>query len=222
MEQLKVGIGADTKGLEKGLKDAEKALSTFATRSKQIEEQLKKNAIESSKLGAEISKLELDYKKGTISQSDFGKGMLKLTNAEKTLSNESKVLRSDLAKLNASSRDLGTGGMGTLKKGTANGASAMTAFSRTVQDAPFGLMGVSNNITNLTEQFGYLKKSTGSTGGALKAMLRDMKGFGGITLLISLATSAWLMYSQSQRGATKQTNELVDAQKDLLALQCKK
>ena len=111
MEQLKVGIGADTKGLEKGLKDAEKALSTFATRSKQIEAQLKNNAIESSKLGAEISKLELDYKKGTISQSDFGKGMLKLTNAEKTLSNESKVLRNDLAKLNASTRDLGTKGM---------------------------------------------------------------------------------------------------------------
>lgn len=216
MEQLKVGIGADTKGLEKGLKDAEKALNTFATRSKQIESQLKKNAIQSSKLGAEISKLELDYKKGTISQSDFGKGMLKLTNAEKTLSNESKVLRNDLAKLNASTRDLGTKGMGTMKKGMVSGSSASIAFSRTIQDMPFGIMGVSNNITNLTEQFGYLKKQTGSAGGALKAMLRDMKGFGGITLLISLATSAWLMYSQSQRGATKQTNELVDAQKDLI------
>jgi len=216
VEQLKVGIGADTKGLEKGLKDAEKALSTFATRSKQIEAQLKKNAIESSKLGAEISNLELDYKKGTISQSDFGRGMLKLTNAEKTLSNESKVLRSDLAKLNASSRDLGTKGMGTLKKGAVDGGSAMIAFSRGIQDAPFGIMGVSNNITNLTEQFGYLKTKTGSATGALKAMIQSAKGFNGITLLISLATSAWLMYSQSQRGATKQTNELLDAQKDLI------
>lgn len=215
MEQLKVGIGADTKGLEKGLKDAEKALSTFAKQSKQIEAQLKKNAIESSKLGAEISKLELDYKKGTISQSDFGKGMLKLTNAEKTLSNESKVLRSDLAKLNASSRDLGTGGMGTLKKGTANGASAMTAFSRTVQDAPFGLMGVSNNITNLTEQFGYLKKSTGSTGGALKAMLRDLKGFGGITLAISLITSAMLMFGDTLFKTKSEAEKLKEEQDKL-------
>jgi len=215
VEQLKVGIGADTKGLEKGLKDAEKALSTFATRSKQIEAQLKNNAIESSKLGAEISKLELDYKKGTISQSDFGKGMLKLTNAEKTLSNESKVLRNDLAKLNASSRDLGTGGMGTLKKGTANGASAMTAFSRTVQDAPFGLMGVSNNITNLTEQFGYLKKSTGSTGGALKAMLRDLKGFGGITLGISLITSAMLIFGDTLFKTKDKAKQLKEEQEKL-------
>lgn len=215
MEQLKVGIGADTKGLEKGLKDAEKALSTFATRSKQIEAQLKKNAIESSKLGAEISKLELDYKKGTISQSDFGKGMLKLTNAEKTLSNESKVLRSDLAKLNASSRDLGTKGMGTLKKGAANGASAMTAFSRTVQDAPFGIMGVSNNITNLTEQFGYLKKQTGSAKGALKAMLKDLKGFGGITLAISLVTSAMLVFGDTLFKTKSEAEKLKEEQDKL-------
>lgn len=134
MEQLKVGIGADTKGLEKGLKDAEKALSTF-----------------------------------------------------------------------------GTKGMGTLKKGTANGAAAMTAFSRTVQDAPFGLMAVSNNITNLTEQFGYLKTRTGSAGGALKAMLVDLKGFGGITLAISLATSAMLMFGDKLKGAKGLVDEFNDS-----------
>lgn len=215
MEQLKVGIGADTKGLEKGLKDAEKALSTFATRSKQIEAQLKKNAIESSKLGAEISKLELDYKKGTISQSDFGKGMLKLTNAEKTLSNESKVLRSDLAKLNASSRDLGTKGMGAVKKGMVSGSSASIAFSRTIQDMPFGLMGVSNNITNLTEQFGYLKKQTGSASGALKAMLRDLKGFGGITLAISLVTSAMLVFGDTLFKTKSEAEKLKEEQDKL-------
>ena len=94
--------------------------------------------------------------------------------------------------------------------------SAMTAFSRGIQDAPFGIMGVSNNITNLTEQFGYLKTKTGSATGALKAMIKSAKGFNGITLLISLATTAWLMYSRSQQGAAKATNELVDAQKDLI------
>ena len=78
MEQLKVGIGADTKGLDKGLKDAEKALSAFATKSKQIETQLRKNAIESSKLGAEISKLTQDFNKGAISESNYGKKLLNL------------------------------------------------------------------------------------------------------------------------------------------------
>lgn len=84
--------------------------------------------------------------------------------------------------------------MTKLSKSTANGSSAMLAFSRTVQDAPFGLMGVSNNITNLTEQFGALKTRTGSAGGALKAMLKDLKGFGGITLGISAVTSLLLVF----------------------------
>ncbi len=159
MEQLKVGIGADTKGLEKGLKDAEKALNGF-----------------SSKTGKTVSNLN------------------KTSKASKALGNQ----------------------MGSLRKRTADGSSAMTAFSRGIQDAPFGIMGVSNNITNLTEQFGYLKTKTGSATGALKAMIKSAKGFNGITLLISLATTAWLMYSRSQQGAAKATNELVDAQKDLV------
>ncbi|MCP4355274.1 MAG: hypothetical protein GY793_06505 [Proteobacteria bacterium] len=214
-EQLKVGIGADTSGLEKGLKDAEKALKTFSTKSKQIESQLKKNAIESSKLGAEISKLDLAFKKGTISESNYGKQMLKLTNEEKKLSSQSKILRNDLAKLNASTRDLGSKGMGALKKGVVNGNAASTAFSRTIQDMPFGIMGVSNNITNLTEQFGYLKRKTGSAKGALKAMLRDMKGFGGITLAISVATSLMLVFGDTLFKTKDKAKALKEEQEKL-------
>jgi hypothetical protein len=110
---------------------------------------------------------------------------------------EFKALEGSAAKTNSKlgkSSSSSAKGVNKLTKSTANGASAMTAFSRTVQDAPFGIMGVSNNITNLTEQFGYLKNKTGSAKGAIGAMLKDLKGFGGITLLISLATSALLVF----------------------------
>ena len=110
---------------------------------------------------------------------------------------EFKALEGSAAKTSSKigqSSTLAAKGMKNLKGQTINGNSAMTAFSRTIQDAPFGIMGVSNNITNLTEQFGYLKNKTGSAGGALKAMLKDMKGFGGITLLISIATSLLLVF----------------------------
>ena len=110
---------------------------------------------------------------------------------------EFKALEGSAAKTNSKlgkSSSSSAKGVNKLTKSTANGASAMTAFSRTVQDAPFGIMGVSNNITNLTEQFGYLKNKTGSAKGALGAMIKDLKGFGGITLLISLATSALLVF----------------------------
>lgn len=222
MEQLKVPIGADTTKLEKGLKDAEKALKSFASQATQISNKLKKNAIDSSKLGDEINKLNADFKKGTISESDFGKGMVTLTSKEKALSTSSKQLRLDLIKLNKAKKDLGSSSnvagknLNNFKGKTVNATAATTAFSRGIQDMPFGIMGVSNNITNLSEQFGYLKKKTGSAGAALKAMGKDMMGAGGLTLAISLITSAWVMYSMYANKAVKTTNELVEAQKDLI------
>ena len=101
--------------------------------------------------------------------------------------------------------------MTKFSKSTANGSSAMLAFSRTVQDAPFGIMGVSNNITNLTEQFGALKNRTGSAGSALKLMLRDLKGFGGITLGISVVTSLLVAFGDKIFSAKKKTDEFAKA-----------
>ena len=54
---------------------------------------------------------------------------------------------------------------------TVNAFPALNEFSRIIQDAPYGIQGVANNITQLTTQFGYLTKKTGSAKGALKAML---------------------------------------------------
>ena len=106
--------------------------------------------------------------------------------------------------------------MKNLRGQTINGNAAMTAFSRTIQDAPFGIMGVSNNITNLTEQFGYLKNKTGSAGGALKAMLKDLKGFGGITLAISLVTSALLVFGDKIFDTKQKVDELTEATKGFI------
>jgi len=106
-------------------------------------------------------------------------------------------------------------GIDKLGKSAISGNSAMTAFSRTVQDAPFGIMGVSNNITNLTEQFGYLKNKTGSAKGALNAMLRDLKGFGGISLAISVATSLLLVFGDKIFKTKDKAKELREEQEKL-------
>lgn len=215
MNQLEVGIGVSTDKLKKGLSEAEKALNNFAKETKTITNSLSKNAIETSKVRKQVLLLNTAYKAGKISENAYGRGLLDLTNKEKVLANQSKKLRNDLTKLNQSTRDLGNKGMGTLKKGAASGNSAMTAFSRTIQDAPFGIMGVSNNITNLTEQFGYLKNKTGSTGGALKAMLKDLKGFGGITLAISVVTSLLLVFGDTLFKTKDKAKELKEEQEKL-------
>ena len=129
----------------------------------------------------------------------------------KGLENSADKTNSNLGKSSSSSAK----GIDKLGKSAISGNSAMTAFSRTIQDAPFGIMGVSNNITNLTEQFGYLKNKTGSSSGALKAMLKDLKGFGGITLAISLVTSALLVFGDKIFKTKDKTKELRDEQEKL-------
>jgi len=137
-----------------------------------------------------------------------------LSNAEGKLNGFEKTTNKIGGKVGQSNEKTGKS-FNALNKGAANGGSAMTAFSRTIQDAPFGIMGVSNNITNLTEQFGYLRNKTGSAGGALRAMLTDLKGFGGITLLISLVTSAMLVFGDKLFKTKDEAKELREEQEAL-------
>lgn len=138
----------------------------------------------------------------------------KLSEAQKKIDSFSKSSDKNLDKFGKASVKASKD-VTKLGKGAISGSSAMTSFNRTIQDAPFGLMGVSNNITNLTEQFGYLKAKTGSAGGALKAMLRDLKGFGGISLVVSLATSLMLVFGDKLFETKDKVKELRKAQEDL-------
>lgn len=90
-----------------------------------------------------------------------------------------------------------SGSMGGLQKSTANGSNALMQFSRIAQDAPYGIMGIGNNLTATAEAFSYLKNQTGSTGGALKALAGSLMGSGGILLGISLLTTGFTLLAQS-------------------------
>ena len=166
------------------------------------------------KLKDKEKELKAAYKAGTISQDKYYKSLAQNASRLSRVSKASNTYKKNLNSL--------SGGMNVASKSIGDGSSAMLAFSRTVQDAPFGMMGISNNITNLTEQFGALKKRTGSAGGALKAMLKDLSGFGGITLAISLATSAWLMFGDKIMGTkdniadvNKENKEFIEGLKSL-------
>lgn len=215
MPELSVEISGSIEKLEKSLKKGESALKTFEKKADNISKSLESNALNSSKLSKQIDNLKASYNSGGISQTKFEKSLKSLQDAEKKVETSSKSLRSELTKVNQQTKALGGGGMNTLKKGTISGNAAMTAFSRTIQDAPFGIMGVSNNITNLTEQFGYLKNKTGSAKGALVAMLKDLKGFGGISLAISAATSLMLVFGD-KIFKTKDKAKLLREEQDKL------
>lgn len=66
---------------------------------------------------------------------------------------------------------------------------ALTNFGRVVQDAPFGIEGIANNIDPLIQSFNQLKATTGSTSAAFSALGASLIGPAGIAIAISTITS---------------------------------
>jgi uncharacterized membrane-anchored protein YhcB (DUF1043 family) len=86
-------------------------------------------------------------------------------------------------------------------------AFALTNLGRVVQDAPFGFIGISNNINPLLESFQRLNAETKGTGGALKALGQSLIGAGGLGLAVSVATSLMLVFGDSLFRTKKATDE---------------
>lgn len=103
-----------------------------------------------------------------------------------------------------------------LGKSTANATPTLQEFSRVIQDAPYGIQGVANNITQLTSQFGYLKNQTGSTKAALKAVVGTLTGPAGILLAVSAVTSILVSYGDEILEAVGSTDKLTESTKEFL------
>jgi hypothetical protein len=92
---------------------------------------------------------------------------------------------------------------------------ALSNLSRVAQDAPYGFIGIANNINPLLESFQRLKVSTGSTGGALKALGKELSGGGGLGLAIGIASSLLVVFGQKLFGAKSAADEAKDSAKSL-------
>jgi DNA repair exonuclease SbcCD ATPase subunit len=142
-----------------------------------------------------------------------------VTNAVNGLNDLNKTL----AATNTAAVKTGTAGMNALAKGSGQATAALTNFSRVASDAPFGLIGIANNIDPLVQSFVTLRKETGTTGGAFKALGASLAGGGGLILGISLLTSALqfaqLGFSRWGASATKakeDSDKLKQAQDQLI------
>jgi hypothetical protein len=86
--------------------------------------------------------------------------------------------------------------------GANQASNALMNLGRVAQDAPFGFIGIQNNLNPLLESFQRLKTETGSNALAFKALASSLMGAGGIGLALSVVSSLYLVYTQySQRAA---------------------
>ena len=102
--------------------------------------------------------------------------------------------------------------LGEMASQTAQATQTLGNFSRVAQDAPYGIMGMANNINPLVESFQRLKETTGSTTGAIQAMIAGLTGPAGIGLAIGVVTSLLVTFGKDIanffKGAASQVDEL--------------
>lgn len=146
-----------------------------------------------------------------------------MTELEVQLTADIKRLESQLSK--AESRLKGFGatadkqgriaqrGFTNAGKGAANAVPTLQEFSRVIQDAPFGIQGVANNITQLTSNFQNLSKSAGGSGAAIRLLLKEFIGPAGILFAVSAITSLLVTYGDKLFQSTNKTKELANATK---------
>jgi len=85
----------------------------------------------------------------------------------------------------------------TLKRGTLGinqAGNALQNLGRVAQDAPFGFIGIQNNLNPLLESFQRLRQEAGSNVGALKAFAKSLAGAGGIGFALSVVSSIIVKY----------------------------
>jgi hypothetical protein len=141
-----------------------------------------------------------------------------LTEAQSTALQKKLLLATDRVNNNfvSMSRSMGTLTSGTqaLTSRTKEANIAFANFGRIIQDAPFGILGISNNIDPLLVSFAALKASAGGTTLALRSLLGVMMGPLGLIFLVGSVLPSALVVAeramQRKKKATKEAKEEVD------------
>ena len=101
----------------------------------------------------------------------------------------------------------GAGSFSGVTKGSNEATASLINLSRVAQDAPYGFIGIANNINPLLESFQRLKVSTGTTGGALKALGSSLLGGGGLGLAVGVVSSLLVVFGDKLFGSSKKAKE---------------
>jgi hypothetical protein len=161
-------------------------------------------------IGADITDFEKKIKEVEFDIKELSKvklDRLKVGLDTTEINSQIKDAKASLNSLKSTVKDTGQSFASAAPK-VANAGNTLTQFSRIAQDAPFGIIGIGNNITATAESFSYLKAQTGSTGGALKALGQSLMGTGGILLGVSLLTTGMTLLAQSGLSVQDVINKL--------------
>ncbi len=175
------------------------------------------NAKLSVEIGAKIDALRDAFNQAIRETSKWDKTtrekLMAVDNGFAKLANEAEKSSNTVSKSLAKSAMVSASSGRAITAGTDKAAFALTNLGRVAQDAPYGFIGIQNNLNPLLESFQRLQVESGSFGGALKALGTSLIGPAGLGIALSVVSAAILFYQQYQQKAKKQTQEVVDANK---------
>lgn len=137
----------------------------------------------------------------------------KLQNSVQILTTRIAGLKTEIAKTNVPLNDFSKTSDKIVDSSKRSGDALMN-LGRVVQDAPYGFIGIANNINPLLESFQRLQKDSGGVGGALKSMASSLAGPAGIGIAISVVTSAIVYFSSHTSKAEEAINKLTKANEE--------
>lgn len=161
-------------------------------------------------IDADVSTLEAELIKAQNELRQFQNTLKKTTDVGtiKTLNENITFTSSKIAHLNDR--------LGQSGKSMGDASQSLINFSRIAQDAPYGIMGVANNLNPMVESFQRLAKTEGGTKKALQAMISGLAGPAGVGVAIGVISSLAVTYSKEIKAFFKgPTDELEEFNKKL-------
>jgi hypothetical protein len=210
MNELQIRLTADIQGLQSAINKAKQTLKSFESETSTDSE--KSNVGFRRKIGL-IEQLTAKAKQLKVSLSQA-------TNEQQIASFNAELEQTniELARLNALGKSFANTSTQSFDKfrvsaGAASGSAI--AFNRIIQDAPFGIIGVGNNIQQFAEQLSALKTTTGSTGAALKSFFSSLITPANLAILaVSAVTTALTFYALNAEKTKSPVQELTEAQEE--------
>lgn len=185
--RLSVEIAADIRNVIAGMRQASQAVQTGA-----------------SDIAASTGRAERSFTLLNNTRFNFG------TNFQRS----SEVAISASRALATQAATTGAALGGSVARGSNQAAFALTNLGRVAQDAPFGFIGIQNNLNPLLESFQRLRTESGSNAAALRALGSSLMGPAGIGIALSLVSAGILLYQKYLQGAKKATEEAAKTTED--------
>jgi len=216
----------EVKTITNGLKGSIKELADESVKAAEKINNIPKSKLEGFKItsavktagGDEISAIQLRVNQYTASIERLNK-VIGETKSQTQLTNALAALSQRQSELNKLTR-LSTGALESdnVKKAQSakiNNQAAFTLnnFNRVIQDAPYGLRGVANNIDPLIESFRNLASSTKNAGGPIAALRGALTSGAGLAIAVSTVTSLLVVFSDKLFDNSSATDKAAESAK---------